>query len=532
MPSTYSTSLGLELMGAGDQAGNWGNTTNTNLGSLIEQAITGVENINMLDATTTLVTGTGTLGTQSARNAVLLLGSALTANRNLVVPSVNKFYAVRNGTSGGYSVVVKTSAGSGVTLANGLTQLMYCDGTNVVAATQPFDSVNGNLFLSGNVTINKANPSIALTKTATTGQTNTITGQANGLPRWEVILGDGENEAGSNAGSNLLIKNSNDAGTIIETPLAINRSTGTTTLKTLSVTNETSVGGQFSVTSSSSFNGNIAVSKADPVIVLSKNAASGQTNTIAGQTSGLVRWNVVLGDAANEAGSNAGSDFSIYNFTDAQAYIETPLTITRANGTTTLKALSVINSATVSGDISTGGQNIRVGSGEANSKNFTLQNSSRSVSFYLDTSSIAGLADNTGSTTRFYTDTSGNLFVIGTVTDGVSDARLKTDISPILNAVEKVCKINGVTFLMNELADGLGVGNASRQVGVLAHEVEAVLPEAISLAPFDTKHEDGVAVSKSGENYKTVQYEKIVPLLIEAIKELSLKVSDLEKKSS
>lgn len=523
MPSTYSPSLRLELMGAGDQAGNWGNTTNTNIGSLLEQAITGVGSIAMLNATTTLVAGSGIV--DEARNAVLVLGGALTANRDLIVPTVKKFYAVRNATSGGFSVVVKTSAGSGVTLANGLTQLMYCDGTNVVAATQPFDSVNGNLLLGGNITINKANPSVTLTKTATTGQTNTITGQTNGLPRWGLVLGDGVNEAGTNAGSNLAINSSDDAGTLIETPLAINRSTGTTTLKTLSVTGNATVTGSSSLSGNLTMGGNLTISKTDPIISLSKSATSGQLNAIYGSTNGSVRWIVSLGDAINESGSSAGSNFAIYNYNDGGAFIETPFFISRASGITTLKSLSVTN------DINTSGQNIRVGSGEANSKNFILQNSVRSVALYLDTSSIAGLADLSGGTTRFYTDTSSNLFVIGSVTEGVSDARLKTDITPILNAVDKVCKINGVTFSMNELADSLGVGNASRQVGVLAHEVESVLPEAISLAPFDTKHEDGVATSKSGENYKTVQYEKIVPLLIEAIKELSLKISDLEKKS-
>jgi len=59
MPSTYSTALRLELIGNGEQAANWGNTTNTNLGSLIEQAITGVANITMSGASTTLVSGNG-----------------------------------------------------------------------------------------------------------------------------------------------------------------------------------------------------------------------------------------------------------------------------------------------------------------------------------------------------------------------------------------------------------------------------------------------------------------------------------------
>lgn len=149
MPSTYSPSLRLELMGAGDQSGNWGNTTNNNLGSLLEQAITGVGNITMLDATTTLTTGTGIV--DQARNAVLVLSGTLTANQNLIVPTVNKFYAVRNATTGGFSIVVKTSAGSGVTLANGLTQLMYCDGTNVVLASPPMNAVTGDLAVAGNI---------------------------------------------------------------------------------------------------------------------------------------------------------------------------------------------------------------------------------------------------------------------------------------------------------------------------------------------------------------------------------------------
>lgn len=149
MPSTYSPSLRLELMGAGDQSGNWGNTTNNNLGSLLEQAITGVGNITMLDATTTLTTGTGIV--DQARNAVLVLSGTLTANQNLIVPTVNKFYAVRNATTDGFSVVVKTASGSGVTLANGLTQLMYCDGTNVVLASPPMNAANGDLAVAGNI---------------------------------------------------------------------------------------------------------------------------------------------------------------------------------------------------------------------------------------------------------------------------------------------------------------------------------------------------------------------------------------------
>lgn len=133
MPSTYSTSLRLELIGNGEQAGNWGLTTNTNLGTLLEQAITGVANVTMA-GNTTLTVGNGVA--DQARNAVIILGGTLASPADLIVPSVNKVYLVRNATANGQTVTVKTAAGTGVALLNGYTQLMYCDGTNVIAASQ------------------------------------------------------------------------------------------------------------------------------------------------------------------------------------------------------------------------------------------------------------------------------------------------------------------------------------------------------------------------------------------------------------
>ena len=165
MPSTYSPALRLELIGNGEQAANWGNTTNTNLGTLLEQAITGVANITMSGASTTLVSGNGI--SDEARNAVLVLGGTLSSAANLVVPTSNKFYAVRNATTGGYTVTVKTSAGTGVALANGFTQLMYCDGTNVVLASVPINSTNGNVAVSG---------ALSVTSNATVGGDLTVTG--------------------------------------------------------------------------------------------------------------------------------------------------------------------------------------------------------------------------------------------------------------------------------------------------------------------------------------------------------------------
>jgi hypothetical protein len=89
--------------------------------------------------------------------------------------------------------------------------------------------------------------------------------------------------------------------------------------------------------------------------------------------------------------------------------------------------------------------------------------------------------------------------------------------------------LNGVIYKWNDLANILAGYNTNEDiVGVFAQEVNAVLPYAVKPAPFDTK--DGV--SKSGENYLTVQYEKLTPLLIEAIKELANELNALKKNNS
>lgn len=126
--------------------------------------------------------------------------------------------------------------------------------------------------------------------------------------------------------------------------------------------------------------------------------------------------------------------------------------------------------------------------------------------------------------------TAGEIRATNNITAYYSDKRLKTDIRQIEEALDKVNKISGVTFVSNEEAAKYGYTDKKIQVGVIAQEIEAVLPEVVVPAPFDiVKADDGTEYSKSGQNYKTVQYEKLVPLLIEAIKELTSKVQTLEE---
>ena len=121
----------------------------------------------------------------------------------------------------------------------------------------------------------------------------------------------------------------------------------------------------------------------------------------------------------------------------------------------------------------------------------------------------------------------GAIYATGNITAFFSDKRLKNVSGKIENALDKVKSLSGVYYTMNDVAKANGYDSDETQVGVLAQEVEAVLPEIVKPAPFDLDENNN---SKSGENYKTVQYEKLVPLLIEAIKELEAQVAELKAK--
>lgn len=124
----------------------------------------------------------------------------------------------------------------------------------------------------------------------------------------------------------------------------------------------------------------------------------------------------------------------------------------------------------------------------------------------------------------------GHIVATQNITAYYSDRRLKKDIKPISDALNKINKISGITFRSNDIAASFGYDDTEEQVGVIAQEIQQVLPQAVKPAPFDIDKVDGKLISKSGENYMTVQYEKIVPLLIQAIKEQQEQIDELKKR--
>lgn len=159
MASTYSTNLALELIGTGDQSGTWGTTTNTNLGTLLEQAIVGYTTQALAGAGPTAITiPNGATGV--ARNYVLEFTGSPTAGHNVTVPAVQKSYVLFNNTT--VSIVVKVSGQTGITMAVGKKAIVYNNGTDII------EVANAPVTEAGTQTLtNKTLTAPALTGTVT-----------------------------------------------------------------------------------------------------------------------------------------------------------------------------------------------------------------------------------------------------------------------------------------------------------------------------------------------------------------------------
>jgi hypothetical protein len=137
MASTYS-SLKIQLMATGENNNTWGDITNTNLGTAIEEAIVGSSDVTFASGNVTL-TLTDSNASQPARNLRLNLTGTTAGARNLIVPDIEKFYVVNNGCAD--AVTVKTSAGTGIAVPAGKTSIVYVDATNVVDAVTHLTSL-------------------------------------------------------------------------------------------------------------------------------------------------------------------------------------------------------------------------------------------------------------------------------------------------------------------------------------------------------------------------------------------------------
>ena len=195
MASTYSTNLAIELIGTGDQAGAWGNTTNTNLGTLIEQAISGYVTQAVATGTDTSITiPNGASGV--ARNMFIELTGTGGASTNLIVPANKKLYFIYNNTSSG-QVTVKVAGQTGVSVPNGVKTILVCNGTDVVDATSYVNGISANIttLTAGSATITNLRATSAvitsLTLSNPLGVAQGGTGSAAAPSNGQLLVGNG-----------------------------------------------------------------------------------------------------------------------------------------------------------------------------------------------------------------------------------------------------------------------------------------------------------------------------------------------------
>jgi hypothetical protein len=113
------------------------------------------------------------------------------------------------------------------------------------------------------------------------------------------------------------------------------------------------------------------------------------------------------------------------------------------------------------------------------------------------------------------------------ISTNYSDVRLKDNIEYIKDAADRLYKLNGVLYKQNRLAEKFGYHDYSNQIGLIAQQVKEILPEIVTLAPFDIDENDE---SRTGEKYLTIKYEKLIPLIVETIKTQQNEIEELKKK--
>jgi hypothetical protein len=176
MASTYTVNTGIELIADGEQSGTWGDTTNTNL-QIVDRLTSGVGSITLSGTTHTLSTSDGALS-EGQYKVLVFGGSPSGTNTVTVTPNdQSKQYFIVN--NSGQSVIISQGSGSNVTVANGATDIIYCDGAGSGAAVISLTADLSGFLTSANNLSDLASAATALTNlglTATAAEINVLDG--------------------------------------------------------------------------------------------------------------------------------------------------------------------------------------------------------------------------------------------------------------------------------------------------------------------------------------------------------------------
>ncbi len=159
---------------------------------------------------------------------------------------------------------------------------------------------------------------------------------------------------------------------------------------------------------------------------------------------------------------------------------------------------------------------------------FSVTDSLTGVVFSVNDISGIPIIEAEAASTNLVTVT-GDLRATGEVVAFFSDERLKTKVGDIVDPLSIIKSLNGFKYINNSKANAFGYHDTKIQIGLKAQEVQSVLPEIVNIAPFDSIVDDnGNTVSRTGENYLTLDYSKLIPVLIEAIKDQQKQIDELK----
>jgi len=450
MAESYSTSLRLTLIGDGDLSGTWGDVTNSNLGTLLEQAITGYVSVVMTDQNYTLKSYNGVA--DEARAAVLVATGTNTTTRQIIAPLVSKLYIVNNQTTGGYSITIGGSTGAVVTIPNGQSALVYCDGTN---------------FYNG-ITV-----AASAATTIGGGSANQILYQASGSNTQFIT-------APSTAGSYLEWTGTSFTWNTPSAALAVGSSFVTGGTYGYVLYNNGGVLGNASTTGT----GSVALNNSPSFIGV---ATFNNAPTVNGYPVLTSQTGVGLA--------------TVNNFTNTNSFSTTP---TGAGGYTMLTTNTGVTPSQLASYAQLGSGNTFTGTNTFNSTNTYFGGSSSTTSMILENNSINWYSSVTGNqyNSIYYSASStslgsqqyvfnftnagspisafvfagdGGAYKTGGGTWGtVSDARLKSNVAPLTGALAKISALNPVSYTWNYDAVG------EPTVGFIAQDVQNIIPNAVN----------------------------------------------------
>tara|TARA_R110000824_G_scaffold294740_3_gene483130 strand:- start:5981 stop:7531 length:1551 start_codon:yes stop_codon:yes gene_type:complete len=513
MASTYDTNIGLEKPGTGEQDGTWGATLNTNF-DLIGEATNGIGTVTQTASHETSG-GTNTLpisdgASSTGRNKFIEIvddgGSPPTAVTYLQLdPSdAEKVCHIRNSSAYGVYIFQGTySISNDYLLAAGKDAILKFDGGGASATVT---NVLADLDVA-------AITATTLTGTlATAAQTNvTSLGTLTALQVDNINVNG--NTISSTAGTDLNITPLAGQQIVLDGTIVVDAGvvtgatsiTSTTFVGALTGNASTATSATSATTATTATNAtNIGVTDSGADTTCWVLLAGSQTGTQAAHTDGEITYN---------ASSNT---LSATTFSGALSGNATTATTA---GTVTTAAQTNITSLGTLTNLQVDNVNINTNTINCTTGDLTITAAGGDISFGDERLATTGTLASGALTVT------GAITATGDITAFFSDARLKENVWPIQGALSKLDAIEGVYYNANDIAKAYGFTDEGEMVGVIAQDVQTVMPHVVKPAPFDTD-KDGNSIS--GENYVTVQYEKLVPLLIQAIKELKKEIDELK----